>query len=93
MLLVDVGGSQFEGKIGKTLCWRCRSPCCSVVWAPPRWACWTGDSQRPLFPPSFSFIAFLATEVSSCFPGKPDCMTGMWLLQLQKSKFSCHFAS
>lgn len=44
-------------------------------------------------PPSFSFIVFLATEVSSYFPGRPDCMTGMWLPQLQKSKFSCHCAS
>lgn len=50
------------------------------------WIDQTVDLRRPLFPPSFFFIVFLATEVWSCFPGKPDCMTGMWLLQLQKSK-------
>uniref|UniRef100_A0A8C0SII4 Polymerase delta-interacting protein 2 n=2 Tax=Canis lupus familiaris TaxID=9615 RepID=A0A8C0SII4_CANLF len=36
-------------------------------------------------PGSSFFIVFLATEVSSCFPGRPDYMTGMWLLQLQRS--------
>lgn len=59
---------------------------------PTRMDLGTTHSLRPLSS-SFSFIAFLATEVSSCFPGRPDCMTGMWLLQLQKSKCPCHCAS
>lgn len=48
---------------------------------------------EPFFSPSFSFTVFLATEVSSCFPGRPDYMTGMWRLQPQKSKFPSHYAS
>ena len=82
-----------KGKNSKTLCWSCPHPCHLVIWAPPGWTRSAADSLKPLFSPSFSFTVFLATEVSSCFPGRPDSMTGMWRLQPQKSKFPSHCAS